>query len=114
MQCCETADVHPGLSIEDHGQGPPFGFVDLAVDEPKGGPCRGRVTAGLAEHLHMRLYVDRHVRVYADNRGPSAAASTRIRTGSRGADGGRPTPARTGCGICSPPTTWAGTGSTGT
>src|SRR3546814_496548 len=37
------------------------------VDDSKGGPCRGRVTTGLAEHLHMRLYVNRHVRVSTDN-----------------------------------------------
>lgn len=33
---------------------------------------------------------------------------------SPGPDGGRPTPARTGSGICSPPTSWVGTSSTAT
>lgn len=46
--------------------------------------------------------------------GTSAVASTRTRTGNRGAGGGRPIPARTECGICSPRTTWARTSSTGT
>jgi len=36
MQGTETTDVHPGLLIQDHEQRSPFGFVNLAVDEPKG------------------------------------------------------------------------------
>ena len=36
------------------------------VDDSKGGPCRGRATTGLAEHLHMRSSVDHHVRVSTD------------------------------------------------
>lgn len=49
-----------------------------------------------------------------DASGPSAAASTRTPIASRGRDAGPPTPARTGSGTCSRPTTWAKTSSTAT
>nr|WP_244888275.1 helix-turn-helix domain-containing protein [Streptomyces scopuliridis] len=49
-----------------------------------------------------------------DDSGPSAADGTRTPAESRGPVGGRPTPARTGSGACSSPTTWARTRSTAT
>ena len=49
-----------------------------------------------------------------DDSGPSAADGTRTPTRSRGPVGGRPTPAHTGSGTCSPPTTWPRTSSTAT
>ncbi len=49
-----------------------------------------------------------------DDSGPSAADGTRTPTGSRDPVAGRPTPARTGSGTCSPPTTWPRTSSTAT
>src|SRR5664279_4095070 len=45
----------------------PFGYVYLAVDEPKGDPSSGRGGTQLAEtDLHVRSYGERHLRSYAD------------------------------------------------
>lgn len=46
--------------------------------------------------------------------GPNAAAGTKTPTVNHAAGGGRPTTAHTGCGTCSPPTTWPRTSSTAT
>jgi len=69
MQYTETTNVHPRLQIKDHEQRSPFGLVFFAADEPKGDLAQGENGLNSPNtDLHMRSYLMRHMRSYADNR----------------------------------------------
>ena len=77
MQGAETTNVHPGLRIQAHEQGP-LRSVCLAVDRPKVDPSLGRKRLERAEtELHIRSYAKRHMRLYADKVFGSAAQKLR-------------------------------------
>lgn len=58
MQGPVTADVHPQLLIKDHGQGPHFGRVFLALDG------LDRWPPSIGEYCDDSSNTDRHMRSY--------------------------------------------------